>query len=352
MRTAAIALMAVLCATNVLAQAANTTLGLLRFATADRAVDAGDSEFEIQAATDDTNATVKLSRTISDKNVFNTLQLAASAPLNKSGGATDIAAWSGFPDAFTLTGKYTQYWALGIQDSDDIRLQRVSGAGRQVLKAVCDAVIAGAMANGKSEDDAKALNCDTDNVKHYAPGHLIVFESLLWGKQQKSTLIWGGTGTIGYRAFDVLGTADFKTTKATRTPAGFSVFGAILPATKPMLLTARFEYRDKYKDADSETICHSATATDPQKCMTGAFAVPTETKQKVLSVEGRTSMLDRAVSLKVAYDFENKHWSGDLPIYLVRNADGAFAGGIRAGWEQTKSWQFAVFVNSSFSLMP
>ena len=56
--------------------------------------------------------------------------------------------------------------------------------------------------------------------------------------------------------------------------------------------------------------------------------------------------------LKLAYDFEADHWSGDLPIYLVRTASGALAGGIRAGFEEDKDWQFGVFVSSSFSLFP
>jgi hypothetical protein len=112
-RTVLFLFLAVIPTASAIAQSAGTLSQLLNAAPAGRSIDAGESEFEIQAATDDTNATIKASRNISHATTFTTLQLTASAPLNESRGSTDIAAWSGSPDAFTLTGKYTGYWARG-----------------------------------------------------------------------------------------------------------------------------------------------------------------------------------------------------------------------------------------------
>ncbi len=88
------------------------------------------------------------------------------------------------------------------------------------------------------------------------------------------------------------------------------------------------------------------------QCKTGPIGGPKKEQQKLVFAEVRRLIFNRAVSLKVAYDFDANKPSADLPVYLVRTASGALSGGIRAGWEKDKELQFGVFVSGSFSLFP
>src|SRR5436853_2177912 len=95
----------VLLALSASAQTPSTVTAVVGQGTSDRSIDGGVSGFEIQAATDATTASIKAAKTKSGASgVFTTLQLIASAPLNKGSDSTTIAAASGFPNAFALTG--------------------------------------------------------------------------------------------------------------------------------------------------------------------------------------------------------------------------------------------------------
>jgi hypothetical protein len=334
-------------ATAGLAQDALDRLRLFRTAPGDRAVDAAgkEDEFEIEATTDNTNATIKATRTVSLGKFFKTAQFSASAPLNKSGGATDVATWTAFPNAFTAKAKLTVHWARG-------RTAMLSGAALDRAEELCKAMRVAAERQGKTATEAAALKCETGNMETFAPMAVRAeFEPLFWDAS-KAHLIFGGTATGGHSVFEYFQESDLAKKNATRTPWGASVFGAILPPSALTLFTAGFEYRSKYKAADAETRCPASSGSDPTKCKTGAFALPGKTTQKLLTAEMRRSIGTKAMSLKVGYDFESDEWSGDLPIYLVSSSSGALNGGIRAGYQDGKPWQFGVFVSSSFTLSP
>jgi hypothetical protein len=324
--------------------AGQSVRSLLATAPADRSVDVGESEFEIQATTDDTTATIKASRSIAGTKVPTTVQLAASAPLAKS-GATNLATWSGFPNAFTLTGKYTGYLVKGR------RTGVLQGTDRLTFDRLCSEMRANAREAGRPESEAAELDCATDNIVSFLPSSEVLFDSLFWD-EATTHYMWGGSATVGHGVFEYLDATSVETKTATRTPWGFSAYAAMIPKNSLMLLTGGIEYRDKHKDADAATICPPGDGTTAQQCKTGSLGEPVNQQQKLVFGEVRRNFGKTAASLKVGYDFENDNWSADLPLYLVRSASGALAGGIRAGWEDGKDVQLGVFVSSSFSLFP
>ena len=309
--------------------------------TADRSVDSGQPAFEISASSDTTNATIKAARTISTRNLFTALQLAASAPLNKASDSTVIAAAQGFPNAFSLTGKYTEYRLAGRPfDHTD-----------PDWAFICKKMREAAVAKGSTQQEADALDCESGNVHAFVPALLPRFEALFWD-MSKAHWIWGGTGTVGHRNFEYLQTADQEKATASKTPWGASVFFAVIPPNTQTLLTVGFEYRDKYKDADAKTVCPAPGDATSVTCKTGPLGEPVEEKQRLASAEVRRLFAGRAASLKVAFDFEKDKWSADLPVYLVKSPAGALAGGIRFGWEEDKDPVVGVFVGGNFSLFP
>jgi len=337
------------------AQSSPTPAALSRIvgeATADRDVDSGLSTIELEAATDDTSATVKASRTRSvampvdrARVVFKSWSLAASAPLGEGGDATTLVSRTGFPDAFTLKGKYTRYIFKGrrlpdLTDSEVVKRR----------DDICEDVVEGAVREGVKEDEAKLLNCDSGTVAQYAP-HRLHDHNALFFEKKRSQWMWGGTATVGHREFKYL-QQDLSEHTTSKTPWGGSAFVALVPRNTAMLLTAGAEYRDKYKDADAKTLCPQSSGTSSLECKTGSVGAPVDADEQIVYLELRRMMLSRAVSFKALYDFEKDQFGLDVPIYMIRNSDAGLAGGIRVAWLETEGAEVGVFVTSSFSLFP
>jgi hypothetical protein len=265
----------------------------------------------------------------------------ASAPLSKGSDSTAIAAASGFPNAFALTGKY-----VGYKFTD-----KTPDPNGKEIKEICDAMRAGARAKGLAEAEVQKLDCESGNIHQYAPQFLDRFDALFFDLA-KWQFMWGGSGTVGHRIFEYLNESDLTKSKTTKTPWGASAFFAAIPPKLPMLITAGFEYRDKHKDADSGTLCPTQGEGAVVRCKTGSVGAPSPDQQQLLFTEVRTLFGASAVSLKAAYDFKQDRLSGDLPIYLVKSPSGALSGGVRVSWEEKKDVQYGVFVSSAFSLFP
>ena len=79
----------------------------------------------------------------------------------------------------------------------------------------------------------------------------------------------------GHRIFEYLNEVDLTKSKTTKTPWGASAFlAAIPPVRHPTLVTVGFEYRDKYKDADSGTLCPSPGDNAVTRCKVGPVGAP------------------------------------------------------------------------------
>jgi hypothetical protein len=335
-----------ICACAAMAQSPNMLTSVVGPATADRAVSPG-SGIDVQASTDDSTASIKLSSKPTGPH-FRTWQAVASAPLSEGGSPTDIVTAQGFPDAFTLTAKLSNYNLAALSSPP------TSQTAKDTIAAICADVMLAAKAKNLSDDDLKKLTCssgediDLGEVGKFVPQDQGRAEALLFDVTKPDTM-WGATATAGYRSFDYLqNTGDAG--KASRTPLGASVFFGIIPPGTLTLFTAGAEYRRKYKEADSGAICPPSAATSTQ-CKTGPVGAPTRTDQKIAYLETRRLMGTHAVSLRTGFDFASHHWSADLPVYLIATDNGALAGGVRASWEQTKKVQLGVFV-SAFSLFP
>lgn len=386
--------------------------------TADRSVEAtetGHSLVQFEASTDDTNATIKTGWTLSDTSTptagrFTTFSLAASAPLSKS-GPTSLVSANGFPNAFTLSGKYTRY-AIKLRNpfaSPDTRRQvldicaavqkkapasdakqalidiasklgkseqeAADFADRQLKKAKedqhikrRDELFAMAIDLGKTNAEASAFadeqvkleaeaaaaaesfQCDTAAVEKLAPALASQFDALFWDPKAPH-LFWGTSATVGKRDFEYL-QADLSKASTSKTPWGVSIFGATIPGGMSTLFTGGFEHRDKFKDADEQTVCPQDAAANRLTCKTGPLGAPVDVTEELAFVEVRRFVGSRAMSLKVAYDLEAENLSVDLPIYIIPSSDSGLAGGIRVGWAETQGAQLSVFVTSAFTLFP
>lgn len=344
--------------------------------TADRAVETPldkQARIEIKASTDDSNATLKTGRTFSRTSkskafrIFDAWTLSASAPLAKGGDATSILGNDGFPDAFSLKGKYTNYMVPRRQDLTDEENDK--------FDALCDDIKAKVLADvkpdrkairllmelGKDEIEAKAIatrlanaeaeesfNCDSATVTKVAKDRRPEFDAFTgvgigWHR------IWGASASLGHRRFEFINT-DLSDGTASKKPWGLSIFIGALPRRTNMLFSLGFDYQNKDKDADAKTLCPTTGTGAQLECKSGPVGKPVEANTESAFFELRKEIGSRAMSLKIAYDFENERLSLDLPIYIIPSADSGLAGGIRVGWIETQGPQFGVFVTSTFSL--
>jgi len=338
--------------------------------TADRAVEQplrGALLAQLQAATDDSTATVKTGWTISGKSgaarIFETFTLSASAPLTKGGSGTTLLGSDGFPNAFVLKGKYTHYsrWAKQRTDAEEKELDALCADVESKTRAQAEAdpdTVRLAQAFGKTEDEAKAIGkklaesqpftCASDTVTAVAKDRRPEFDRLM-GIGVGTHHIWGVSASIGHSQFSYL-QEDLTKGSASKVPWGTSVFLAALPRSMSTLFTVGFDYRYKYKDADAKTLCPQGTGTIT--CKSGPLGAPVKDNAESAYVELRRELRAHAFSLKVGYDFEKEQLSLDVPIYLVPNADASLSGGIRLGWVETQGAQIGVFVTSVFSIFP
>jgi hypothetical protein len=250
MRTLTIALLLAAYASSALAQTSDELTAaaqhvspagvpkLVGSAPSDRAI-APVSGVEVQATTDDTTASITASHEESGVQ-SRSWQVVASAPLTRGGGATDIAAAKGFPDAFTLTGKYGSY---------HLPVRKLDENAKKERNDICAQMRVAAVTQGVAEDDANKLVCGGGNVGKFAPQDLDRFETLFFDRTRRDTM-WGATATAGYRHFDFVQTSGDKAS-TNHTPMGGSLFFGVIPANEDTLFTGTLEYRKKYKENDT-----------------------------------------------------------------------------------------------------
>lgn len=248
------------------------------------------------------------------------------------------------------------------EDARTFARERVQEAKEKLRAERRAELIAIARDLGKSDSEATEFadtqlareegefQCDTGAVTKVAPELLPKFNDLFWDRSA-THWFWGTSGTIGRRTFDYL-QADLSDGSTSKTPWGASVFGAALPGGMSTLFTAGFEHRDKYKDADEQTLCPQDSTATQLKCKTGPLGGPVDVTEELAFVEMRRFVGSRAMSLKIAYDFEADNLSLDVPIYIIPTGDSGLAGGVRVGWAENEGAQLSVFVTSAFKLFP
>jgi len=324
-----------------------TFLSPIGNSTSDRGIEErGAAFFEISALQDSGNATIKAGRTVSeaggkDKNEdkklrFSSFIITASAPIDESNDATQLATLDGLRNAFTVSTKYTRFTTTGAKNpaGDLPRLEMLCVALQTAYHEQ----------TGKSD-----VECDTDNYKKYLPGRYAEYKSLFYNPDNKKHA-WGFEPKIGYKKFDFIKKDTIEEKKQSEIPWSFHVFGGFSPKQWKTLISFGAEYQHGFKEADSGTVCPPSSTGGNLTCKTGALGEPTQEDAKLLYVEFRRRIMGKALSLKVTNDFEKDILGVDLPVYLMSNKEGSLTGGIRTGWTEDEKWQFGLFVGSAFSL--
>jgi len=306
--------------------------------TLDRAIQNTKDAVEINASTDASNATVKLSQSVSGPaGRFHSYSITASAPLNQSGGSTDLVSLDGLTDSFTLGVKYN-WFRLGLLNPE------ASEETRNKKNDICDKLNAAYRQQTGKPDEP---DCGTDNVKKFLPAKFTEFKGLFF--DPNGSLFSGGFELKGgYKKFGFIEAATLNKMSDSETPWSIEGFMGGVPNHWDTMITGGFRYQQGFKNASSGTLC-PPSSSGPVACKTGAIGKPVSDDAELLYVELRRRMGPVGVSLKATYDFKNDLSGVDLPISFVKDSEGNLTGGVRVGWNKTQHWQAGVFVSKAFS---
>jgi hypothetical protein len=321
---------------------ATAFLNRIGSSTLDRAVEGTGNAAEITASTDSSNATIKLSHSLSSPsdNSFSTFTLTASAPIDKGSDRTDLVTLDGLRNAFTLGTKFTWFKMSG-------RLNPLNDPETAGLNdEICDELTRVYLMRTGSADDP---TCDTNNVKEYLPGRYMEFRNLFI--DPNGWLVsFGLEPKVGYKKFTFLDAVTLSKMSDSKEPWGIEAFVGFAPSRWQTLITVGANYQSGFKDADNGILCPPSSGSSPVTCKTGPVGKPVSDDAELLYVELRHQLRLAGVSLKVTHDFKENLTGVDLPITFIKGQDGGLTGGIRVGWNNTSHWQAGIFVGKAFSL--
>jgi len=169
------------------------------------------------------------------------------------------------------------------------------------------------------------------------------------------SIVYGATAKIGYQQFTYFDHSTLAKNQTSKTPTSGSVFaGTTLGPDQRMLLLAKFEYQNAYKDATSNVLC-PAPSSAPTKCINGPIGAPPRTTGHIYSLEGRYTASRFDLDPVLSYDSVSHVKGVNFPIYFIGGVsdDGkpsAFNAGIDLGWRSdTHVAMLGIFVGSPFS---
>lgn len=240
--------------------------------------------------------------------------------------------------------------------------KRPSAAELKVKDALCDkAVKAYETQKGEGVDD-KDEKCENleFRAKYMNIEDFYKWDSLFW----EDKLDWGlgGIAKIGHETYDFSDPEDYSDKDSTETPwaAGAYYIASFrapwinnyIPGAgefTPGVLVIGGLYEETYKEKDEQTLCLDLS-TIPVSCKSYKLGGPDREQSKLFYAEYRSFIKNTAFSIRLTHDFENHNDGVDIPIFLFRDKDSNWSGGIRVGWTKDKDEQFALFVGKSFDL--
>lgn len=275
-----------------------------------------------------------------------------SAPIDKKSNRTDLITDSGFGADYSASLGYSKVFGnVNIHTlTDDDAIKFFEKASSRCLKNPPNN-------DTKQCEKYQSIGDFIDTTYLTATEKSKVLGDLKW---EKPIFFLGVDGSVGKQSLSYLSSDDFKSTNASRTPYSLSAFGGITPNSSAFYLGGGFEYKVKYKNVDSQTLCAAQVDSDPIECFTGAFSAPVKNEDKTIfglarvqkSIKVGKQEFPIGVEVKVAYDAEDKVFGIEAPIYLFADEKKNLTSGVRLSWDDDDSdLGIGIFIGSSFGLL-
>ena len=148
--------------------------------------------------------------------------------------------------------------------------------------------------------------------------------------------IIGITAEYGRKTFDFVDPADAALEAQSEEKDLYSVSFGVGKVVDRLRSLLSVSYRSglSFNAGDEADLCRPLTGSTAMTCGTTVLGAPTSSRKSAFSLESRTFLNGVAVAPKYGYDFRAKRARVDLPLYMLRDSDGAFVGGVIVSWVQ------------------
>lgn len=312
-----------------------------------------DGGAQLVAAKGTANATIKVSKQVSSVDSagqarFSVFSFTATAPLDKSGGASKLGTLDGLTNASTLEIGFSNYINNGLRIAPQIALN---------LPRVLDICKAAYEARFKKEHipvPQTTNDCDSEFVQKYASAEQQAeYDGAFFDKKHSYRWLWGTAAKVGYQDVEYVTEAGPLKQKGGRTPWSVGLWGAIKPGEQEWLVLVNGQYQRAYKDNDAMTVCPLPTpGASSVICAAGPLGEPKQITKKLLTAEVRSRVAGIGYSIAVTRDFAANVTGIEIPVYFLADKDSKLTAGVQTGWRNdTKKASIGVFIGTPFSIM-
>lgn len=173
---------------------------------------------------------------------------------------------------------------------------------------------------------------------------------------KSNSIFFGGLeGKLARQSFEAFDSAAFEKASVDRTGIEGAAYAGVIWPLAEAAIRGKVSYLKNHTVADEITICQTP-AGGTQQCLTGPGGLPTINKSWFLALEGRKKFevagQPMAIAPQFTYDFSEKEWAVDFPVYLTRSAEdqNRLNGGIRFGYRSDQDdFGIGLFVGIPFS---
>lgn len=309
----------------------------------------GVPDFQLVATSEEKVVTMavtsKLSGSVNaagDRYFYHQFSLKAAAEVEDGDGPMRIFGLKGFAGGTEVTLNYTYFTGkLNVSAIDRLAEASFPRAAaecrRQNAGLLALEMVQGKASQGAGDGEDKPDPCDPDNFDQGLTRFLELYDPSelhrLLDEIFPSRIFFAGIEASGSQDdYEYLDATTRETDKASKFGFKSNLFAGFLFPKRAASIAASVTFAKEYEAGTEFNACNPADASD---CATGP-GLPKATKRAIGSIEGRWAFgaadgkpAPFALAPEASYDFKNKAFSLDVPLYFARDGDGKLRGGVR-----------------------
>jgi hypothetical protein len=277
------------------------------------------------------------------RDAHNTLQFKASAAL--SGGSATPFTLDGLSSNSAIEVSYTRLEFPSIPPGDLLtRLVPIRDRAKERCKSSPDHPLRA----GKSDSEAETLcTSEAGDLKYLTGTELIAAREAL-GLNGR-VWFWGGGFTGARDTFDYLDEGTLAEQSVEKRSTSWNARGGVFTSYFGFVIGSYSFVKQHRAAGPARNICQPLEGTDATVCADDVIGAPVETTRSVLKGEFRKFFSGGvAFAPSIQRDLKNDVTLVTLPVYFIKDKDGAATGGLRLTWRSdTEATTVSVFVGAA-----
>ena len=323
--------------------------------------------FRIVASSEDSEAQITFSTHDEGSDGFSqqAFAITLTAPISKKTKRADFLTEGGLPSQLSLGFSFSASlvnlndidWNNG-KISDLMAKSEANCTAKFASRNLEPAKLAEECETGVPFRNRKDLHLDAADAKQLEAW----FQDPIKVLKKRSFVSFNVAGSVGTEEFEFFDSstlaADSKRT--TNYAVGASV-GFLPHLDSHVFFVAGFEAKRTYAEADEATYCPTGGTGPSVKCTTGPFGPPEQEIDRKVTFTvrfagklplGGGEKSPFGIDVTTAYDFHDKTWGVEAPIYFLVDKDNGLTGGLRGAYDSKEDeFQFGVFIGKTFDFL-